>query len=157
MVEEGSGWPVPLAELRTTHNVRFVSDNAGVIAFDLPELMNRETWFFVEGHGYEVPKDGFGYRGVRLIPAGGDAGGRGAAADPPGGGWITGGGLFGESQQCGDEAEWREQGVLGCDSVQTAVHRGDVLGLGSTALCGISAGAFSYAQRHHRPAAVNVI
>ena len=26
----GSGWPVPLIELRTTHQVRFVSDNAGV-------------------------------------------------------------------------------------------------------------------------------
>ena len=36
VVEQGSGWPVPLVELRTTHNVRFVSDNAGVIAFDLP-------------------------------------------------------------------------------------------------------------------------
>ncbi len=68
VVEKGSGWPVPLVELRTTHHVRFVSDNAGVIAFDLPELMNRETWFEVIGHGYEIPKDGFGYRGVRLTP-----------------------------------------------------------------------------------------
>ena len=39
VVEKGSGWPVPLVELRTTHQVRFVTDNAGVIAFDLPELM----------------------------------------------------------------------------------------------------------------------
>ena len=36
-------------------------DPAGVaIAFDLPELMNVETWFHVSGHGYDVPKDGFG-------------------------------------------------------------------------------------------------
>src|SRR5262245_13963310 len=68
VVEKGSGWPVPLVELRTTHNVRLVTDNAGVIAFDLPELMGRETWFDVLGHGYERPKDGFGYRGVRLTP-----------------------------------------------------------------------------------------
>ena len=47
VVEKGSGWPVPLVELRTTHNARFVTDNAGVIAFDLPELMGRETWFGV--------------------------------------------------------------------------------------------------------------
>ena len=73
MVEKGSGWPVPLVELRTTHNVRFVTDNAGVIAFDLPELMGRETWFDVLGHGYEIPKDGFGYRGVRLTPQPGQA------------------------------------------------------------------------------------
>ena len=68
VVEKGSGWPVPLVELRTTHNVRFVTDNAGVIAFDLPELMGRETWFDIIGHGYEVARDGFGARGVRLRP-----------------------------------------------------------------------------------------
>ena len=68
VVEKGSGWPVPLVEFRTNHGVRFVTDNAGRIAFDLPELMGRETWFEVHGHGYGVPKDGFGFRGVRLVP-----------------------------------------------------------------------------------------
>jgi hypothetical protein len=34
---------MPLVELRTTNQVRFVTDNAGVVAFDLPELMGRET------------------------------------------------------------------------------------------------------------------
>ncbi|MCU0979161.1 MAG: hypothetical protein MUF25_08345, partial [Pirellulaceae bacterium] len=68
VVEKGSGWPVPLVELRTTHHVRFVTDNAGVIAFDLPELMGRETWFDVAGWGYEAAKDGFGFRGARLTP-----------------------------------------------------------------------------------------
>jgi len=126
VVERGSGWPVPLVELRTTNHVRFVTDNAGVIAFDLPELMGREVWFDVIGHGYERPKDGFGYRGVRLTPT-------------PGGtlkvevdrtivarrlGRLTGGGLFAESQKLGRELDWRESGVLGCDSVQTAMHRG---------------------------------
>src|SRR4051812_41855460 len=72
VIERGSGWPVPLVELRTTHHVRFVSDNAGVIAFDLPELMGRQTWFDVIGQGYEVPKDGFGSRGVRLTPEPGE-------------------------------------------------------------------------------------
>src|SRR6266404_5571522 len=68
IVEKGSGWPVPLVELRTTHNLRFVSDNAGNIAFDAPELMGRETWFDIIGRGYEVPRDGYGSRGVRLTP-----------------------------------------------------------------------------------------
>jgi hypothetical protein len=68
VVEKDSGWPVPLVELRTTHHARFITDNAGIIAFDLPELMGRETWFDVIGNGYEVPPDGFGYRGVRLTP-----------------------------------------------------------------------------------------
>ena len=47
IVEKGDGWPVPGVELRTIHGARFVSDNAGLIAFDLPELMGRETWFTV--------------------------------------------------------------------------------------------------------------
>src|SRR5262245_17458472 len=68
VVDKQNGWPVSLVELRTTHDVRFVTDNAGVIAFDLPEFMGRETWFDVRGHGYEVPADGFGSRGVRLKP-----------------------------------------------------------------------------------------
>lgn len=126
IVEEGSGWPVPLVELRTTHNVRFVSDNAGAIAFDLPELMGTETWFQVIGHGYEVPKDGFGFQGVRLTP---EPGGRLVVKvkrrlSAKRLGRLTGGGLFAESQKLGAELDWREQGILGCDSVQTAVHRG---------------------------------
>jgi hypothetical protein len=126
VVEKGSGWPVPLVELRTTHNVRLVTDNAGVIALDLPEVMGRESWFDVIGQGYEAPKDGFGYRGVRLTPL-------------PGKtlrvevmrtiiarclGRLTGAGLFGESQKLGSELDWTESGVFGCDSVQNAVYRG---------------------------------
>ena len=120
VVERGSGWPVPLVELRTLHGARFVSDNAGVIALDLPELMDREVWLEVSGHGYGVKADGFGYRGVRLTPS-------------PGGrlrvevertmlarrlGRVTGAGIFGESQKLGLEAGWVESGVFGCDSVQ---------------------------------------
>ncbi len=126
VVEKGSGWPVPLVELRTTHNVRFVTDNGGVIAFDLPELMGRETWFDVLGQGYERPKDGFGYRGVRLTPQAGQTlkveVNRTIIARRLG--RSTGGGLFAESQKCGRELDWPESRMLGCDSVQNAVHRG---------------------------------
>jgi len=126
VVEKGSGWPVPLVELRTTHRARFVTDNAGVVAFDLPELMGRETWFAVIGHGYEVPKDGFGYRGVRLKPEPGKTlkveVARAIIAKRLG--RLTGGGLFAESQKTGHELAWAESGVFGCDSVQNAVFRG---------------------------------
>ncbi len=47
ILDEENGWPVPIVELRTTNSVRFFSDNRGVIAFDLPDLMGREVWFFV--------------------------------------------------------------------------------------------------------------
>jgi hypothetical protein len=126
VVEKESGWPVPLVELRTTHHVRFVTDNAGVIAFDLPEMMGRETWFDVIGHGYEVPKDGFGMRGVRLVPKPGDVlkveVTRMIVAKRLG--RLTGGGIFGESQKLGRETTWQESGSFGCDSVQNAVHNG---------------------------------
>jgi hypothetical protein len=126
VVERGSGWPVPLVELRTTHQARFVTDNAGVIAFDLPECMGRETWFDVVGHGYEVPKDGFGFHGVRLKPEPGKTlkvqVSRTIVAKRLG--RLTGSGLFGESQKLGQELDWRDSDIFGCDSVQNAVHGG---------------------------------
>lgn len=72
VLDEDGDWPVPLVELRTTHRLRFVSDNAGVVAIDAPEVLGRETWFDVIGHGYEVAADGFGFRGVRLTPVAGE-------------------------------------------------------------------------------------
>jgi hypothetical protein len=126
VMERGSGWPVPLVELRTTHHVRFVSDNAGVIAFDLPELMHRETWFNIVGHGYEIPKDGFGMRGVRLKPEPGQkvrvVVNRTIIAKRLG--RSTGAGLFAESQKLGQDLDWSESSIVGSDSVQNAVHRG---------------------------------
>lgn len=145
VVEKGSGWPVPLVELRTTHLERFVTDNAGVIAFDLPELMGRETWFDVIGHGYEIPKDGFGCRGVRLKPEPGKTlrveVTRTIIARRLG--RLTGGGLFAESQKLGGDLDWRESGAFGCDSVQNALHRGKLFWLwGDTTLANYPLGIF---------------
>jgi len=145
VVEKGTGWPVPLVELRTTHNVRLVSDNAGVIAFDLPELMGRETWFDVIGHGYEYPKDGFGYLGVRLKPEPGKTlkveVTRTIIARRLG--RLTGAGLFAESQKLGQFLEMPESGVLGCDSVQNAVYNGKMFwAFGDTTLAHYPLGIF---------------
>ena len=145
VVEKGTGWPVPMVELRTTHNVRFVTDNAGVIAFDLPELMGRETWFDVIGHGYERAKDGFGYRGVRLKPEPGKTlrveVNRTIIARRLG--RLTGGGLFAESQKLGRELDWPESGILGCDSVQNASHDGKLYwAWGDTTLANYPLGIF---------------
>jgi hypothetical protein len=122
---------VPLVELRSTHHVRLVTDNAGLIALDAPELMGRETWFDVDGHGYEVPKDGFGRRGVRLTPQPGKTlrveVNRTIIARRLG--RITGAGIFAESQKLGLEQDWRESGVFGCDTVQNAVYRGQMFWL----------------------------
>lgn len=66
VVDQQTGRGVPLVELRTTNNIRYFTDSNGIIAFYEPGLMDREVFFFVESHGYEFPKDGFGFHGTRL-------------------------------------------------------------------------------------------
>lgn len=145
VVEKGSGWPVPLVELRTTNSIRFVTDNAGLIAFDLPELMGQEVFFDVHGHGYEVKADGFGIRGVRLTPSPGktlkvEVERRIIAKRL---GRLTGGGLFAESQKLGLAGDWRDAPLLGSDSVQNAVHRGKMFwAWGDTTLAHYKLGVF---------------
>ena len=43
IVDQENGWPVPLVELRTTHEVCHVSND--------PELLGREVWLQVQSHG----------------------------------------------------------------------------------------------------------
>jgi hypothetical protein len=126
VIDAENGWPVPMVELTTTHHVSFFTDNAGVVAFDLPESMGKDTWLTVAADGYEVAPDGFGYRGHRFTPQ-------------PGGketievtrtivakrlGRLTGGGIFSESQKLGEQKDWNESGIFGSDSVLNAVYRG---------------------------------
>lgn len=126
VVDKENGWPVPLVELRTTSDIVLVTDNAGVIAVDQPDLLHREIWFDVSGHGYGVKADGFGARGIRLTPRSGQTVRieveRSIIAKRLG--RLTGGGIFAESQQLGERDDWQESGVFGCDSVQVANHRG---------------------------------
>ena len=148
IVDKQSGWPVPLVELKTTHQIRFVSDNAGVIAFDLPELMGKEVWFDLHGHGYGVPKDGFGYSGVRLTPAPGRTlrveVERYCLAKRVG--RLTGAGLFGESQRLGEHLEWKESGIVGSDSAQCVQYHGGLFWLwGDTNVPRYPLGIFSCA------------
>ena len=67
VVDEQTGRGVPLVELKTVNNVRLYTDSAGYVAFNEPGLMNRPVYFSVKSHGYEFGKDGFGYRGCRLL------------------------------------------------------------------------------------------
>lgn len=67
-VDDATGRGVPLVELETVNGLKFVTDNAGRVAFAEPGLLDQEVFFTVRSHGYEVPKDGFGYVGARVTP-----------------------------------------------------------------------------------------
>lgn len=145
IVDAENGWPVPLVELRTNNHQRFVTDNAGVIALDAPELMGRETFFHVQGHGYTVPADGFGYHGVRLTPEPGQTirveVERTIIAKRLG--RLTGTGLFAESQQLGDYDDWQDGPTVGQDTVQLARYNDQLFWLwGDTTLYDYPLGVF---------------
>src|SRR5258706_3405007 len=74
VVDDQTNRGVPLVELSTTADVSYFTDSNGLVAFDDPGLMGKQVFFFVKSHGYEFPKDGFGYRGTRLnVTEGGSA------------------------------------------------------------------------------------
>lgn len=116
---------VPLAELETVNGLRFVTDNAGRVAFHEPGLMGREIFFTVKSHGYEAKKDGFGIRGVRVTPRAGAAvtielTRRNVAERLC---RLTGEGLHRDSTLLGHKTPPASNGlVAGQDSVQAAIH-----------------------------------
>jgi hypothetical protein len=73
VVDDATGRGVPLVKLTTTSNIALYTDSAGIIAFDEPGLMDTKVWFSVESPGYELPADGFGYRGRAFVTAPGGA------------------------------------------------------------------------------------
>ncbi|MCA8921817.1 MAG: hypothetical protein KDD82_08405 [Planctomycetes bacterium] len=129
-VDGASGRGVPLVELRTTDNVSYWTDSAGVIALDAPELMGRETWFEIHAHGYRYPADGLGLVGVRLTPRPGEAARveleRVNVAERLY--RVTGAGVYHHSRRLGDAVPLGRPALLaeltGCDSVQAEVYRG---------------------------------
>ncbi|MGN0847013.1 MAG: hypothetical protein ACI4RA_06480 [Kiritimatiellia bacterium] len=146
VVDAENGWPVPLVILETTHALVHVTDNAGVVAVDAPELMGRETWFSVKSHGYGVDPDGFGSVGVRITPRAGEevvvkVKRRQLARRL---GRLSGGGLFAESQKCGEWLGAAENGEFGRDSAQTAPYRDGIFWLwGDTSMQSYPLGVFN--------------
>lgn len=130
VVDEQTGRGVPLVELRTINNLRFVTDSNGIVAFHEPGLMDRDVFFHVRSHGYEFTKDGFGFAGKTLRTT-------------PGSGAklaikrlniaeriyrVTGAGIYADSLLTGARAPIEEPAlngqVVGSDSVVNAVYRG---------------------------------
>src|SRR5436190_9151935 len=132
VVDAATGRGVPLVELDTVNSLRFVTDNAGRVAFHEPGLMGREVYFAVRSHGYQAAKDGFGFVGARVTPRAGEVAEvkvkRRNVADCLC--RLTGEGLYRDTILLGHEAPLPEPlnpgRVGGQDSVQAAIHRGKV-------------------------------
>ncbi len=73
VVDEKTGRGVPLVELKTVNQQSYYTDNNGIVAFYEPGLMNQEVYFHLKSHGYEYPRDGFGYHGKGLMAIPGDS------------------------------------------------------------------------------------
>ncbi|MFO1096126.1 MAG: hypothetical protein U0992_22895, partial [Planctomycetaceae bacterium] len=132
VVDEATGRGVPLVELSTTGNAQYVTDSAGLVAFNEPGQMNQRVFFTVKSHGYECPADGFGFHGRALD------------VTPGGSGEIpikriniaerlyrvTGGGIYRDSvlldRPTPLAAPVLNAGVVGCDSVVNAVFNGRI-------------------------------
>lgn len=150
VTDAATGRGIPLVELRTTNHLRFVTDNAGVVAFDEPTLLDSEVFFSVNAPGYEVPKDGFGIAGVRLTPKAGETAKvklkRSNVAERLH--RITGDGVFAESVKLGREVPFDKPGknasLVGCDSVFVADYRGELFWVwGDTTRASYPLGNFS--------------
>jgi hypothetical protein len=130
VVDEDTGRGVPLVELKTTHNVRYYTDNAGLVAIDDAGLLGEEVFFFVESHGYQFPKDGFGYRGKRLrVESGKTAELKLTRINIAERLYrVTGTELYQHAIRAGERAPIEESRlnaqVVGCDSVQTTLFDG---------------------------------
>src|SRR5438270_5093122 len=132
VIDAATGRGVPLVELETVNSLRFITDNAGRVAFHEPGLMGREVFFTVRSHGYEVKKDGFGFAGVRVTPRAGAVARiritrRNVAERLC---RLTGEGLYRDSVLLGHKAPLpgplNPGKVGGQDSVQAAVYGGKV-------------------------------
>jgi len=123
---------VPLVELSTTHQVKFVTDSAGIVAITDPDLLNQKVFFSVFSHGYEFAKDGFGMAG------------RAMEVTPGGKATLelkriniaerlyrtTGGGIYRDSVMAGLPVPIAEPlinaQVMGQDSIQRVLYKGKI-------------------------------
>jgi hypothetical protein len=152
VVDDQTGRGVPLVELRTVNEIRLWTDSNGVVAFREPGLMNQKVYFHIRSHGYEVPADGFGYRGAALdVKPGGSATVKIRRLNIAERLYrLTGQGIYADSLLAGRPVPLRQPvlngKVLGQDSVNMTEYRGKLFWLwGDTNRPGYPLGHFGTA------------
>ena len=132
VVDDATGRGVPLVELRTVNEVKYYTDSGGIVAVTDADLMGQKVYFHVRSHGYEFPKDGFGYAGKALdVKAGGSAELRLKRLNVAQRLYrVTGGGIYNDSVMAGLASPIRAPllngQVYGSDSVVSAVYHGKI-------------------------------
>jgi hypothetical protein len=129
VVDAATGRGVPLVELKTTNDIRYVTDSGGLVAFDEPGLIGGKVFFEISSPGYESPVDGFGIKGVALATTPGKSAKielkRVNVAERLY--RITGQGIYADTVRLGREPPVAEPlisgRVVGQDSVQAAMYR----------------------------------
>lgn len=130
VIDDQTGRGIPLVELRTTNEQVFLTDNQGVVALIEPGLMGQRVFFHVRSHGYEVPADGFGFRGKALqVEEGGSAELRVRRVNIAERLYrVTGSDLYRDSVLAGRDVPIRRPllnaQVFGSDSVVNGIYRG---------------------------------
>lgn len=130
VADDQTGRGVPLVELKTVSNQLFVTDSAGIVAVREPELFGQTVFFHVRSHGYEFPKDGFGYRGQQIkVESGGEATLQIKRLNIAERLYrVTGAGIYADSVLLSDKPPIAQPllnaQVSGSDSVVTAMYRG---------------------------------
>ena len=136
IVEKGSGRVVPALMFHTSFAMRCVTDNDGAIAIDAPDIIGKDTWFGIEGHGYELKKDFIGNAGfgVKSKPGGTERREVDREMKAVCLGRLTGSGIFAESQKLGRRKDWREPGDMRRYDVQCVPLGSRVLWIWNRAL-----------------------
>ena len=124
-----------MVELETMDNRLYVTDSAGRVAFDEAGQMGVSVWFSMRSHGYEFPTDGFGMTGMRFTPRAGEKvivkAKRLNIAERVV--RLTGQGIYRDTVLLGEKPPLAEPltngGVVGQDSVQTAIYKGRIFWL----------------------------
>jgi hypothetical protein len=130
VVDDQTGRGVPLVELRTTNNLRCYTDSNGIVAFHEPGLADQTVFFHIQSHGYEYPKDGFGFYGQALkLSEGGSATLKIHRLNIAERLYrITGAGIYADTVLVGEKPPIRQPllngNVMGSDSVVSAVFNG---------------------------------
>ncbi|MFM7057561.1 MAG: hypothetical protein ACKO2P_11640 [Planctomycetota bacterium] len=66
VTDSATGRGIPLVELITVDDVVYVTDNAGRVALNEPQLRGQTLFLKPRSPGYQAEKDGFGIEGVRI-------------------------------------------------------------------------------------------